>query len=336
MNHFKTGSNFVERTIEDLKSYLGQDWLAVQDGIRAYLGSDISLLNATNENLLSHSGKQLRPMIALLVARACGGAANADSIKLAVASELLHNATLLHDDVADEADQRRGEPTLRKLMGPSVSVLVGDFWLVRAVKAILEVSRNQVRTIGLFARTLSDLAEGEMLQLQKADSGDTDFEDYLEIIYRKTASLFTVTTIVSAMSVGASPEMEQASADYGRYLGLAFQMRDDIFDYMPQAHVGKPVGVDILEQKITLPLLCALEKVRPEEQRAIRAGIRNVTQQTRDGIISFVLEHDGVPAAQKVLEEYVAKAVEALSPLPDTPDKELLAEIAGYIAIRNN
>lgn len=332
MTHYQKAA----AVIEDLKTYLGQDWIAVQEGIRTYLGTEIALLNATNDSLLFHAGKQLRPMISLLVARACGGAANADSIKLAVASELMHNATLLHDDVADEADQRRGEPTLRKLMGPSVSVLVGDFWLVRSVKAILDVSRDQVRTIGLFAKTLSDLAEGEMLQLQKAESGDTGFEDYLEIIYRKTASLFNVTAVVSAISVGASAETEKAAGDYGRYLGLAFQMRDDIFDYMPQASVGKAVGVDILEQKITLPLLCALEKVSPVEQEALRRKIRNVTLETRDEIIGFVREHGGVKQAQKVLEEYVARAVQALSPLPETKEKELLAEIAGYIAIRDN
>ena len=307
---------------------MGQDWLSVQEGIRACLGTDISLLNEVNSGLLEHSGKQLRPMLALLMARSCGGKANHDSISLAVASELLHNATLLHDDVADESDRRRGNPTVRALMGPSVSVLVGDFWLVRAVRSILDAGKGRDMAISMFSKTLSDLAEGEMLQLQKASSGDTDEKDYFDIIYRKTASLFVSTLTLAAVSVDAPDEMVDAAAGYGRCLGLAFQIRDDIFDYMAEGEIGKPVGVDIMEGKITLPLLCALGNVDVQEQERIRRMVRNVTAESRDEIIAFVRNNGGIEGTQAVLEQYSAKAVEALSCIPASKDREILEQLA--------
>lgn len=313
---------------EEIREYLGQDWESVQEGIRVSLGTDISLLNEINSGLLEHPGKQIRPMLALLMARACGGQANRDSIRVAIASELLHNATLLHDDVADESDQRRGNPTVRALMGPSVSVLVGDFWLVKAVRSILEAERGQNLAISLFSRTLSDLAEGEMLQLQKAASGDTVMEEYLDIIYRKTASLFVSTLTIAAESVGAPRPMVDAAAEYGRCLGLAFQIRDDIFDYMPSGDIGKPVGVDVMERKITLPLLCAMDNVGKGEQERIREQMRNITPELRDGIIAFVRSNGGIEGAQEVLEEYSAKAVEALSVLPSSKDRDMLGKLA--------
>lgn len=292
-------------------------------------------MEKTNENLLGCSGKQLRPILSLLVARACGGRANKDSIRYAVASELLHNATLLHDDVADQSDMRRGHPTLRSLMGPSVSVLVGDFWLVRAVKAILDTENGHERAIALFAGTLSDLAEGEMLQLQKASTCDTGFEDYISIIYRKTASLFAVTATTAAISVGADSAVEAGMTLFGRYLGLAFQMRDDIFDYMPQdASVGKPVGVDIMERKITLPLLGALENA-PGENERIRNIVRNIDSELRDEVIEFVRRNGGIEYAQRVLDEYVGRAVSALQVLSPSKEKELLISLTKYIALRN-
>ena len=288
-----------------------------------------------NASLLENGGKQLRPIVTLLVARSLGGGTcNGDSVKCAVASELLHNATLLHDDVADESDERRSRPTLRRLMGPSASVLVGDFWLVRAVKAILDIEKDENRLVTLFAKTLADLAEGEMLQLQKASSLDTSYEDYMDIICRKTGSLFITCCTAGAVSVGASDAIRAAAAEYGRCIGCAFQIRDDIFDYMPRTSVGKPVGVDLVEGKITLPLLGALKNMTPAEDAALRASLRGITPSRRDEVVALVREKGGLEYAQRVLGEFVAKAVDALSAFPDGKDKEYLARLARYIAIR--
>lgn len=269
------------------------------------------------------------------MARACGGAANENSVKFAVASELMHNATLLHDDVADQSDERRGRPTMRKLMGPNVSVLLGDFWLVRALEAILDASSQKERALALFAHTLADLAEGEMLQLQKASSMDTDYDDYLSIIYRKTASLFVTTTLTAAISVGSDAKMEQAAAHFGEYLGYAFQMRDDIFDYLPSAQVGKPVGVDIVEHKITLPLLGALKNIPAQESADMRERLKDVTADSAQWVLEFVRDNGGIQYAQNVLEEYIQKAIASLDPLPDSKEKEILCNLARYTAIRN-
>ena len=165
--------------IKSVREYLGKDWEAVKEKIETSLMSDIALLNATNSSILSNSGKQLRPLLALLVARACSGHQISEAtIRYAAAAELLHNATLLHDDVADNSDQRRGVPTIMSLMGPSVSVLVGDYWLVKAMEMILGSSEEDHMVTKIFSKTLSDLAEGEMLQLQKAQNGDTVQDDY--------------------------------------------------------------------------------------------------------------------------------------------------------------
>ena len=259
---------------EDIKASMGDRWSIVESYIKDSLASDIDLLQTLNDNILSHSGKQLRPLVSMLVAMACsGGKATDDSCRYAAAAELLHNATLLHDDVADSSDQRRGFPTIRSLMGPSVSVLVGDYWLVKAMKLILSASNHSDRVIQIFSKTLSDLAEGEMLQLQKADTGDTGTDDYIRIIYNKTASLFVAACLSAAISVNASEEMEQAVKKFSTALGLAFQIRDDIFDYSQDQGIGKPVGVDVMEQKITLPLLGALDDVSEEEASEVRARV---------------------------------------------------------------
>lgn len=323
--------------IKSIKEYLGQDWTMVQRHISDALKSDIDLLNVTNDSILSHAGKQLRPLLAVLLARACsGGTASEATYRYAAASELLHNATLLHDDVADDSDQRRGRPTIRSLMGPSVSVLVGDYWLVKAMELILGNHESDVKAIKVFARTLSDLAEGEMLQLQKAQSGDTDEDDYRRIIYSKTASLFVAACRSAVLSVSSDETYEAAAVSYAEYLGLAFQIQDDILDYCGTESVGKPLGVDILEQKITLPLLGALKNASSDEQAHIRSLVKDIPShpEYRDEIVGFVREHGGLEYARTVLNSYVEEAVRALDAFPEREEKGILKDIAYFTAQR--
>lgn len=323
--------------MDRIKKYIETEWSAVQEKITSALFNDIDLLNSTNKSILSHSGKQLRPLLAVLFARLCnGGCSSEATIRYAAAAELLHNATLLHDDVADGSSQRRGMPTIMSLMGPSVSVLVGDYWLVKAMQLILQSAETDVRAITIFSKTLSDLAEGEMLQLQKAHSGDTTEEDYIRIIYNKTASLFEAACFSAAVSVGADAIAEKAALDYSVALGLAFQIKDDILDYDGTESVGKPLGVDILEQKMTLPLLGALAKVSPEEDSRVRAMVRDIVghPEYRDEIVRFVKENGGLEYSERRLGEYVEKAVEALVIFPDSPEKEFLVQLAHFTAKR--
>jgi octaprenyl-diphosphate synthase len=322
--------------IKSVREYLGKDWEAVKEKIETSLMSDIALLNATNSSILSNSGKQLRPLLALLVARACSGHQISEAtIRYAAAAELLHNATLLHDDVADNSDQRRGVPTIMSLMGPSVSVLVGDYWLVKAMEMILGSSEEDHMVTKIFSKTLSDLAEGEMLQLQKAQNGDTVQDDYLRIIYSKTASLFEAACVSAAISVNASEEYMTAARNYAVALGIAFQIKDDILDYSGTESVGKPLGVDILEQKITMPLLGAIAHAPAQESR-IRDLVKGIVDhpEYRDEIVTFVKENSGIEYAVRQLDKYLEKAVEALSVLPLCRERALLEDLAYFTAKR--
>ncbi len=325
-------------TLDEIKDFLGQDWKDTDALIRSSLESDISLLNATNKAILDHSGKQLRPIVSLLVARACGGGrVNADSVRYAAAAELLHNATLLHDDVADSSCERRGAPTVMAILGGPASVLLGDFWLVKALENILASSANCNEVIRIFAGTLSSLAEGEMLQLQKASSGDTVEEDYYRIIYSKTASLFEAAFVSAAISVNAPADWIEAVRDYAVSLGIAFQIKDDIFDYSDGKKIGKPVGIDLEEQKITLPLLGALAAVSPERAKQIRGMVLDILEhpEYKEEIVGFVKEGKGIEYAVSRLGDYVSKAVDALAVLPDSKEKDYLVKIAGFTAYRD-
>ncbi len=324
--------------IKVVKEFVGADWNAVQEKIALSLRSDISLLDMTNASILSHSGKQLRPLLTILFARSCSeGKVTEATIRYAAAAELLHNATLLHDDVADDSDQRRGVPTIRSLMGPSVSVLIGDYWLVKALDLILADASSDTAVLKIFSNTLSALAEGELLQLQKAQKGDTVEEDYLRIIYNKTASLFEAACVSAALSVGASAQMVQAAKDYSVALGNAFQIQDDILDYAGTDSVGKPLGVDVLEQKITIPLLGAFANVSKQEQDRVRALVNDIVghPEHRDEILEFVRANGGIEYAKMRLNEYVDMAVSALSVLQDSEEKKFLETLAYFTAKRD-
>ncbi len=301
------------------------------------LSSEISLLDSTNRMLMSRSGKQIRPVLGLLTAKACsGGFTSKDTLNYAAASELLHNATLLHDDVADNSPMRRGEPTIMSLLGGRASVLLGDFWLVKAMDSILAGGNSANKVMRIFASTLSDLAEGELLQLQKADSGDTQETDYYKIIYNKTASLFVASAVSAALSVGASEEKVKAVKEFAKCLGLAFQIRDDIFDYQENASTGKPAGMDLKERKITLPLLGALAQVDAEQASRVRRMVCGIDEhpEYQSQILSFVKSNGGVGYARRRLREYVDKAKIALRQLGSSEDVSMLADIAEFTAER--
>ena len=320
--------------IREIKAYLAGPMQEVSTLLEASLKSDIVLLDATNRSLLSQGGKLMRPMLSLLSAGACGGI-NADSVRFAAASELIHNATLLHDDVVDGASVRRGKPTVMSILNGPASVLVGDFWLVKAIRCILDADRYSERAIRLFSKTLSDLAEGEMLQMQKASDCDTTREDYIRIIYSKTASLFEAAALSGAVSAEAPEEWTAALAGYARNLGLAFQIKDDIFDYTGGDALGKPVGIDLREQKITQPLLCALDSA-PEEAPAIRTLVGQISDhpELADNVRSFVLDHGGVEKAVEEMDKYIAEAVFCLEELPQSPEKSYLADLARFVGER--
>lgn len=322
-----------------IKDFLKEDLDKVNKLMATSLSTDIELLDKTNRAILSHNGKQVRPVLTLLVARACsGGFTTGDTIKYAAAVELLHNATLLHDDVADDSPVRRGAPTVMSILGGRASVLLGDYWLVKGMENILASRNSSDKVIRIFASTLTDLAEGELLQLQKAETGDTLEKDYYRIIYDKTASLFVASAAAGAISVSATEEKMSAARTYAKCLGVAFQIRDDIFDYEENAEIGKPVGLDLKEKKITLPLLGALAKAGEERGREIRWKLCRIDDHPEYGgeIIEFVKSEGGIEYARKRLYEYVDNARIALRPFGNMQEVEMLGEIAEFTADRKS
>lgn len=322
--------------IQTLHTYLRPQLDRVEARIDASLRSDIPLLDGINIRLREHPGKMLRPMLALLVADACGGVTE-DTVRFAAAAELLHNATLLHDDVVDGAVERRGVPTAAKLLGGGPAVLIGDYWLVNCMQEVLDAAHAPEQVLRIFAQTLHHLTEGELLQMEKAGKGDTTQEDYLRIVYGKTASLFEATATAAAISAQASQEAEQAMGRFARLLGTAFQIKDDILDYSESAAaLGKPVGLDLKEQKITQPLLCALDAVPADEAAQWRARVAQVTEHPEyiGLIVNFVHAQDGVAKAGAVMDGFIADALRCLEVLPESKSRRYLAALAQFVGER--
>lgn len=317
---------------KEVQRFLGQSWTDFQRCFAESLQTDIPLLGKVNRFILEHGGKKLRPTFTLLTAQALVGACDERVVSCAAASELLHTATLLHDDVADEATVRRGAPTVMALYAPSTAVLVGDFWLSRAMDLIID--HPDKRVLHAFSKCLGDLARGEMLQLERAEKGDTTEEDYSRIIYCKTTSLFEAAMVSAACSVGAGETETEIFRTYARHIGQAFQMMDDILDYSPELSIGKPTGQDIMEKKITLPLLCLFRKAPASVERSLRRRMKKPDAALVEEIFSLVRQYDALSEAHDVLEEEIRQAVDVLAPIPASEAKNYLIKLAGLMAVR--
>ncbi|MBE6223619.1 MAG: polyprenyl synthetase family protein [Bacteroidales bacterium] len=328
-----------------VKQELAQDWSSYREALKRALAHDNKLLSRLNEYIIDTAGKQLRPVLCLLSAQACGKVSQM-SYECAAVCEIIHTATLLHDDVADNGDMRRGVPTVKAAFSPAASVLTGDYWLAQGMFLLINSCNNEI--LGHFTKALHDLSVGEIIQMEKAEELDTTKEDYYRIIECKTASLFIAAVKSGAISAGAPQEYVDKISDYAYHLGLAFQMRDDIFDYSPKMDTGKLAGADIKERKITLPLLCAME-TDPEKGEQIRKlidGIENTIEKGRGitesdaaiigKVTEFIHECNGIEKAQQILEDHISVAVKSISSLPESPAKQRLVELAEYVGKRNS
>ncbi|MCK9304145.1 MAG: polyprenyl synthetase family protein [Bacteroidales bacterium] len=310
------------------------EWESYHKTLSSAIKSDSSLLNQINSYILENRGKQIRPILGIVSAKACGET-NHLTICSAVVSEMIHTATLLHDDVADSAQLRRGAPTVHTLYNPAASILTGDFWLAKALSLIVEQKDSTI--LGLFTGTVEDLSEGELFQMQKAGSFDTTREDYYSIIYRKTASLFVATVKSCVYSTGAGHKTLDIMEEYARNLGIAFQIRDDIFDYMPDLNTGKSAGNDIRESKITLPLIAAMEIAGVKEREKIISLLKekgDTPENVKEIIFAFVKKYSGIALAQATLTEHTKKAEEAISSLKESSYKRDLIEFTKFVGNR--
>jgi octaprenyl-diphosphate synthase len=302
--------------------------------IRARLASDVILINQIAEHIIGGGGKRLRPMLHLLAAQAAGYAGT-EHIQLAAVIEFIHTSTLLHDDVVDESDLRRGRKTANALWGNAASVLVGDFLYSRSFQMMVEL--DSIKVMQILADTTNRIAEGEVLQLLNIHNPDTDESAYLNVIERKTAVLFAAATRLGGVLAGVPKAHEIALADYGLNLGLAFQIADDVLDYVSDAGtLGKNIGDDLAEGKTTLPLIYALERAAPAQADSLKRAIESGGLDSLDNIIAAIRDSGAIERARAMAQKYADAAKAALYTLPQSDARDALHVLADYAMQRDH
>lgn len=297
------------------------------------LRSETKRLQAAIEQILRSTGKHVRPLLVLLSAKTCGSVTDC-TINSAVFLELLHTATLIHDDVVDETRERRGVPSLNAIFDNRVAVLTGDYILSTAL--IRSIQTGDLRIIGIISNLGRDLSEGEIKQMETADESILDESCYLQVIYKKTATLLSACTAIGAISAGADKQAIEAMKKFGENIGYAFQIRDDIFDYYKESSIGKPTGNDIREGKVTLPLLYALKQESAKAGTMLEIVLtKDFTDEHIDQLILFAKEQGGIEYAKKRMTDFRNEAVRALDIFPDSPSRRALIDLADYIILRD-
>ena len=319
--------------LTDIQSLARQDMTEVNDLIYSQLNSDVALINQLGVYIVNAGGKRMRPLLSVLAANAIQYQGK-DHIAIAAIVEFIHTATLLHDDVVDESSMRRGRETANALFGNSASVLVGDFLYTRSFQMMVKL--QSMRVMEILSDTTNVVAEGEVLQLMNCNDPDTTEESYMQVIYCKTARLFEAATQLAAVIAGSDPKIEQALADYGKHLGTAFQLVDDIMDYTADAkEMGKNVGDDLAEGKPTLPLLYAMANGSEQQCQLIRDAIEHCNgMEHLDEILTALNETGALAYTQQKAEQEADKAITALSALPDSDYKTALISLAHIAANR--
>ena len=301
--------------------------------IHRRLSSKVALVDQISNYIVNAGGKRVRPMLLLLIAQALGKA-SPHRHEMAAVVELIHTATLLHDDVVDESSLRRGRQTANAMFGNAASVLVGDFLYTPAFQMM--VTPNRMRVLEVLAEATNVIAEGEVLQLMNMHDPDITVEDYLRVIEYKTAKLFEASARLAAVISDAPTEVEEACAGYGRAVGTAFQLIDDLLDYEgTTAELGKNIGDDLREGKPTLPLLVAMERGTPEQREMIRQAIINGEVERMPDIFSVVKSTGALDATREAAEAQAAQAKAHLGLLPESVFKDSLLQLAHHSVHRS-
>lgn len=317
---------------QSLRTLLAPDLTRFNQRFRETLASSVPLAQQVADYYLSHTGKQLRPLLTLLAARMVGEVTE-NTLQGAIAIELLHNATLMHDDVVDQSPRRHGVPTVNQLWDNRIAILMGDFFLSQCLSA-----SNATGTLAVserLAACVKQLVEGELLQISLATSHRLSEEEYLHVVRGKTASLFRAAAEIGALTAGAAPQEVDALATIGEDMGVIFQIRDDIFDYYPSNDsIGKPTGHDILEGKVTLPLLYALQHASDAQSYIALLQADTLTPVEADRLVAFAIEEGGVAYAQDTMQHLAASLSARLQQLPDNVYRQALADLVAFFAQR--
>ncbi len=317
--------------IKAIQRLISDDMQKVNEKILAQLNSDVALINQLGFYIIHSGGKRIRPMIATLAAKALGYQGE-QHITCAAFIEFIHTATLLHDDVVDESELRRGNPTANAEFGNAASVLVGDFIYTRSFQLMTQL--NSLKILQVMSEATNVIAEGEVQQLMNVRDPDTTEENYMRVIYSKTARLFEVSTQTAAIVAGANEMQEKALQDYGRYLGTAFQLVDDVLDYSANAaELGKNIGDDLAEGKPTLPLLHAMHSGNAEQPQLIRDTIeQGGNLEALDDILAIMTQYKSLDYAMQRAKEEAQKAVDVIRILPESEYKNALISLA-YLSV---
>lgn len=321
------------RTLQKIQEPIQQELNDFEPFFKASLKGEVPLLNTILNYLYRTKGKQLRPMFVFLSARLFGPTNHLAQVA-ACSVELLHTATLVHDDVVDESYERRGVFSVNALWKNKLAVLVGDFILAQGL--LLQLKHQQYGFLQLISRAVQDMSEGEILQIKKSRKLDIDSETYFEIIRKKTASLIATSMAIGASSTTSDPEIIEKMYRIGQDAGIAFQIKDDIFDYMDKGIIGKPTGNDIKEKKITLPLLHVLNQSEPSEKKRILRIVRkknNNTATVRE-LVKLVIDKGGIDYATEMMNEFREKAINGLMEFPESEARSSLIELMHYVTTR--
>ncbi len=319
---------------DKIKAPIKDEMTKFEEIFKASMKSKVPLLNIITNYILRRKGKQMRPMFVFLSAK-LNGTVTDMTYTAASLIELLHTATLIHDDVVDESYERRGFFSINALWRSKIAVLMGDYLLTKGL--LLSLDNKAFDLLEISSEAVREMVEGELLQIQRSRTMNITREQYFEIIRKKTATLIAACTACGAKSVGCDFDTVNKMKQFGEHIGIAFQIKDDLFDYQAKGLIGKPTGNDIKEKKLTLPLIYALENSSITEKRhIIRTMNKNNTNSEKiKTVIDFVISKGGLDYTEKLMYEYRNKALEILSSYPDSEVKTSLIELVNYTIERN-
>lgn len=318
--------------LESVRPLISDDLAATDKCIIALLESHIPMVNHIIEYVLTCGGKRIRPMVLLLSARSLTKQCQ-KHIDLAAVIELIHTATLLHDDVVDDATLRRGHKTAHTIWGNPASVLVGDFLYSRAFQVVVDLGHPTI--LNIFAKATHYIAEGEILQLTNCNNPDTTEELYFDIIQRKTAKLFEISSQIGALLATSNDKEIAAMRDFGMHLGLAYQLIDDALDYSQSIEqTGKNVGHDIADGKTTLPLIHAMRKSKGADLQLLRSAIETGSNEQLKDILAIIESTDAIKYTADKAKHHALQAKQALDVIPNTPYRKALADLSEFVVER--
>ncbi len=320
-------------TVKEIKEPVAEEMKLFEEKFKASLKSEVALLDKITHYIIKRKGKQMRPLFVFLSAKMCGEV-NEDTYTAASLIELLHTATLVHDDVVDDANERRGFFSINALWKNKIAVLVGDYLLSRGL--LLTTENKQIELLEIVSRAVKEMSEGELLQMEKARRLDITEEVYYKVIKQKTASLVAACCASGAQSVHVDSEKVETMRKFGEFVGLAFQIKDDIFDFGPSDNIGKPTGIDIKERKMTLPLIYTINNVAATQKKRIINTIKNHNQDSKrvQEVIEMVISNGGIEYSERRMLEYKDKALALIKEFPDNPSKNALVGLVEYSIAR--